>query len=147
MPHITKASIRTFIASTFLGFAFGLFGLFGLFREAVRYTPLFRNVQRQFIDACRSGSIQEMEQLYLKGASPTVWGEDLSGGSYGPPILAAAENAHPEAVKWLLEHGATWDVGISDGWTPLGAAEVKKREAEKTQEILRAYGAKPLSSK
>jgi len=98
--------------------------------------------QFEFLDACRAGDISEMNRLNRSGASPSRYAIGYFGES-GPPILAAAENAQAEAVQWLLDRGATWDIFVSDGWTPLGAAEVKKRNAEKTIEILRAAGAKP----
>jgi len=140
MPRITRASILTFVVSSALGLCFGFFILF---RAAAQFTPVFSEVQMQFIDACQWGDVRRMESLHLQGASATAFADNGHTEPVGPPIITAAEHARPEAVKWLLEHGANWDVFIADGWTPLGAAGVKKREAEETIEILKAHGAKP----
>jgi len=96
----------------------------------------------QFIDACHWGDVRTMQALYEKGASPTAPAE-TGYSQTAPPMIEAAEHGQPEAVKWLLDRGATWDVFFSDGMTPLGAAQVKKRDAELTIEILKAHGAVP----
>jgi hypothetical protein len=84
-----------------------------------------------------------MDRLYLAGASPKS-----EAGIYGPgeplcpPILAAAEEGRPEAVRWLIDHGANINDWVADGWSPLGAAQVKLKEAQQTVEILKSNGAK-----
>ena len=97
----------------------------------------------QFIEACRWGDVRTMQNLFEKGASPTACAETGYSEPIGPPMIEAAEHGRPDAVKWLLDHGATWDEFVSDGWTPLGAAQVKKKDAEQTIEILKAHGAVP----
>ena len=139
MRRLTLTAVIVFVASAVSGYAFGYFVLF---RQTVRLTDAGNSIQFQFLDSCRHGDIKEMERLLGIGASPTAFADNGYSEPSGPPILEAAENARPDAVKWLLDRGATWDVFVADGWTPLGAAEVKKREAEKTVEILRAAGAK-----
>lgn len=139
MHRLTLNAVIVFTCSALAGVAFGYYILF---RQTARFSQAGNSIQFRFLDACRYGDIKEMERLVASGASPAAFADNGYSEPSGPPILEAAENARPDAVKWLLDRGATWDVFVADGWTPLGAAEVKKREAEKTIEILRAAGAK-----
>ncbi len=137
-------SFAVFVVSAVLGCAFGFFFLY---RQGVQLIDGRDAIQFEFLEACRYGDINEMERLIQSGASVSRFAENGYMELSGPPILEAAENARPEAVQWLLDRGATWDVFVADGWTPLGSAEVKKRDAEKTIEILRAAGAKHRNEK
>ena len=137
-------SFAVFAISAVLGCAFGYYVLY---RQSVKFTDGRDALQFELLEACRHGDLNEMERLIRLGASVTRFADNGYLESSGPPILEAAENARPEAVQWLLDRGATWDVLVSDGWTPLVAAEVKKRDSEKTIEILRAAGAKRRDEK
>jgi len=139
---MSRAAFRAFLVFIVSAVAGCAFGYSILFRQTVRFSEIGNSLQFQFLEACRRGDIGEMSRLVNAGASATAFADNGYSEPSGPPILEAAENARPEAVKWLLDRGATWDVIVADGWTPLGAAEVKKREAEKTIEILRAARAK-----
>ena len=132
-------SFLVFAVSAVLGCAFGYYVLY---RQSVKLTDGRDALQFELLEACRYGDLNEMERLVRAGASVARFADNGYMEPSGPPILEAADNARPEAVKWLLDRGATWDVFVADGWTPLGAAEVKKREAEKTITILRTAGAK-----
>jgi Ankyrin repeats (many copies) len=116
---------------------------FVAFRTALYFSPAGQKLQHEFIDACRSGDTRTMDRLYLAGASPTA-----EAGIYGPgeplfpPVIAAAEEGRPEAVRWLIDHGADINVWVADGWSPLGAAQVKQKEAQQTVDILKSHGAK-----
>ena len=139
--------MRSLILKSFAVFAFSaalgvVFGYYVLYRQSVKLTDGRDALQFELLEACRYGDLNEMERLVRAGASVSRFADNGYMEPSGPPILEAAENARPEAVKWLLDRGATWDVFVADGWTPLGAAEVKKRDAEKTIEILRTAGAK-----
>ena len=108
--RVPFSRIATFLLFAILGCAFGYFILF---RYSVRLTSSGQDLQFQFLDACRWGDVRTMEQLYAKGVSPTALADNVYSEPSGPPILEAAEFARPDAVKWLLDHGATWDVTIS----------------------------------
>lgn len=137
-------SFVVFAVSAALGCAFGYFVLY---MQSIKLTEGRDAIQFKLLEACRYGDLKEMERLVRAGASVNRFADNGYIEPSGPPILEAAENARPEAVRWLLDRGATWDVFVSDGWTPLGAAEVKKRDSERTIEILRAAGAKHRNEK
>ena len=128
-----------FITSAVLGALLGLVA----FRTALYFTPAGQKLQSEFIDACRHGDIRAMDRLYLAGASPkAVAGIYGPGEPLFPPIIEAAEAGRPEAVRWLIDHGADINIWVADGWSPLGAAQVKVKEAQQTVEILKSNGAK-----
>ena len=134
----SKAAL-VFITSAVLGALLGLVA----FRTALYFTPAGQKLQSEFIEACRYGDTGTMDRLYLAGASPKA-----EAGIYGPgeplfpPIIAAAEEGRPEAVRWLINHGADINDWVADGWSPLGAAQIKVKEAQQTVEILKSHGAK-----
>ncbi len=64
--------------------------------------------QHEFVDAAAAGDIEGLGIALDRGA--TVDGFTSSeGGSYfgGPALVAAIQNQEVEAVKWLLDHGAS----------------------------------------
>ena len=71
----------------------------------------------QFNDAVKAGNIPEMESLVAAGA-------DVNNreATHAPLVWAASSNK-PEAVLWLLEHGAEVDGrDPASKWTPLMSA-------------------------
>ena len=135
---LTRTSVVTFFISAILG----VVGGFLFFRASLIFTPLRHEIQFQFIEACRWGDTRSMERLHLAGASATAFAEHGGGEPVGPPIIEAAEHARPEAVQWLIDHGASVNVWVSDGWSPLGAARTRVKDAQRTLDILNAHGAK-----
>ena len=126
--------------------ASGVFGaLLGLivFRTILYFTPAGQKLQDQFAEACRWGDTGTMERLYVAGASPT-WpaGFHGPGEPHFPPIFSAAEHGRPEAVQWLIDHGADINERVADGWNPLGAALIHLKETQQTVDILKSHGAK-----
>ena len=115
---------------------------FPVIRAISNFTPFGQPIQYQFIEACRWGDTRSMERLHLAGASPTAFADYGGGEPIGPPIIEAADHANPEAVQWLLDHGASPNVWVSDGWSPLGAAQHRLKDAQQTLDILKAHGAK-----
>ena len=140
MKWPSKSAVITFVISSLLGLGFGFIGLYRA--SVTQFNALFEHHQERFIDACRDGNIALMQQLYLQGASINAPADPGYTEPMGPAIIEASENIHPKAVQWLLERGAKWDVVVADGCTPLGSAELKKKQAEQTIEILKSYGAK-----
>ena len=93
-------------------------------------------------EAASRGDVNEMKRLIAAGANPCTQpvcdcGEGLS------PLFAAASAGEPEAVEFLITQGA--DVNeVEATETPLDMANYKKRETEKTIQILTSRNAKTL---
>jgi hypothetical protein len=105
-------------------------------------SPQHRGIQWQFSAAASRGDVAELERLHRAGARiddiPCEANCAISGW---PALQSAADAAWPDAVKWLLDHGADPNRGVSDTY-PLGAAEYLARRASECADILRSHGAR-----
>jgi hypothetical protein len=103
---------------------------------------LHRGLQWRFADAAGRGDTRELERLLQKGASVDAEPSYGDGAVTSfPALLRAAYAAEPEAVKWLLAHGADVNRPFSDAH-PLIMAEQRLAKAAETVRILQAHGAK-----
>ena len=107
--------------------------------------PIGRNgIQWKLNDAARRGDLAAMKRLISDGADPLAYPSSANGVFYGTtPLFAAASQAEPDVVKFLITLGA--DVNLIEATeTPLDMAEYRLEQAEKTIEILKAHGAENL---
>jgi hypothetical protein len=114
----------------------------GWFAHRFITRPAHDTVQWHFVMAAERGDIAEMERRLQQGA--VVGAEPVNVGGTGtgfPAIVVAAHAGQPEAVAWLLKHGADPNQVISDTW-PLAGAKLRVAEATKTVDILTTHGAK-----
>jgi ankyrin repeat protein len=81
----------------------------------------------------------KVAELLGNGADPDV--VDLQGFR---PLHLAAQQGSLEAVRTLLDGGATVDVANSIGNTPLSVAVFNSRGRDELIELLRSRGADPL---
>lgn len=118
--------------------------LLGWFAHRFNSVDLDKGRQWQFGEAAQRGDIREVERLFPGRAHIDDEPSYADGFVFGlPALLQAAGAGEPEAVAWLLAHGADPNRQTSDSW-PLAAAEHRLLETTKTIEILKANGAKNL---
>ena len=135
-----------FAVSALLGAISGLV----VFRVVLSFTPIGVRLQGTFTEACRYGDTDTMAKLYVAGAAPS--GRFLDGGPAGPtgyspdpPLFDAATFGSPEAVQWLIDHGANVNASVDEGTgfnTPLSTAQDHLKRAQRTVDILKEHGAK-----
>ncbi len=113
--------------------------LIGVFSPAL-FSDGLAGIQWEFNETARRGDVREMERLISEGADPLVsptWAG--GGGSY--PLSEAASAGQPEVVEFLIKKGANVNF-LEATERGLELAEMKRADAEKCVELLKAHGAK-----
>lgn len=108
-------------------------------------------VQHKFVEAARKGDVHKLADLHAKGAKVDGCATYENGAISSYPALCGAITYHqPEAVRWLLDHGAQANQVFGTD-TPLEIAEYSlgKTESQATAlaivEMIRARGGKRLA--
>ena len=108
-------------------------------------------VQHEFVEAARKGDVQRLADLLVRGAKVDGCATYEHGAVSGYPALCEAISYHrPEAVRWLLDHGAQVNQVFGTD-TPLEVAEYSLGESGSQTpalaivEMLRARGGKNLA--
>lgn len=107
-------------------------------------------VQHEFVEAARKGDVRMLSDLLTKGAMVDGCATYDHGGITSYPALCEAISYHrPDAVRWLLDHGAQVNQ-IFGTETPLDVAEYSLGESGSHAptlvivEMIRARGGKKL---
>jgi hypothetical protein len=108
-------------------------------------------VQLEFVEAARNGDVRRLPDLFAKGAKVDGCATYEHGGVSSYPALWEAISYHrPEAVRWLLDHGAQVNQVFGTD-TPLEVAEYSLGETRNRTpalvivEMLIARGGKNLA--
>jgi len=130
--------IKTLFLASAFGIACGGIGFYlGTADSNWRSGPLW-----EFADAVSIGDIKKLEALRAGGVDVNaIPFNEWSGVGGLPPIHVAALYGQPEAIEWLIEHGADINVAMGPD-TAISTAEEHFQRAQRSLEILRAHGAR-----
>jgi hypothetical protein len=96
------------------------------------------DLAQSFIDAGHAGDIAALEALVARGVDINIRYRDVTA------LAWAINDNRPQAVRWLLDHGADADMQVESGkWTPLMVAAVQGKP--ELVEWMLAAGANPLA--
>ena len=98
-----------------------------------------------FVELCKSGDAQKVEEAIMNGANVNVSENERFGRTV---LMWAAYNGHTETTKILLKHGATVNTQDDEGGTAWTRAisNLSHLDEEMPKEIfqlLNSYGARP----
>lgn len=99
-----------------------------------KYGQKMRQIDIDFYNACRTGTVKDLEELLAKGANPNAaWYNDIGDDFY--PVHQAALNPDFEVLKFVIGKGA--DPCQCDFWTaqPLAYAS-RKGSLEKVKYLV-----------
>ena len=80
-------------------------------------------MSRTLCDECKSGNVEEVQQMILNGANVNMTNDGKGGGT---PLYVASCNGHLEIVKVLIANKANFFYMNNEGKTPLDVASTNE---------------------